>query len=192
MNSVLLVFLPILLFPVVIGNFSISCNKHQKICEIQHISNQDEHQPPDLTAWLGQKFERYLYIKITKSHIQKIPLELVSAFPNLTSLSAVDCGLKSIEKDAIPTKLHHLILPSNEIAVLEDDTFGSGSELRTIDLSRNMITVVAGQVFRWLVNLNTLNLSYNRIATLENGTFSRLERLISLKLGHNAIQVIEI
>jgi hypothetical protein len=101
-----------------------------------------------------------------------------------TSLSMIDCGVKSLRDLPIKYNLTSINLHSNLIAKIENLIYLQN--LAHLDLSSNRITKLDG--LSGLVSLRSLNLSCNAIATIEN--LDGLKQLVHLNLSYNKIQYV--
>ena len=84
-----------------------------------------------------------------------------------------------------------LDLSSNQIELIEKDTFKYLTKLVTLHLNKNKIQQLDSYLFQGLINLNALYLSSNKIKEIKSNTFSQLPNLKYLLLNINKIQLIQ-
>jgi leucine-rich repeat/coiled-coil domain-containing protein 1 len=101
-----------------------------------------------------------------------------------TSLSMIDCAIKSLRDIPVKYNLTSINLHSNLIAKMENLIYLQN--LAHLDLSSNRIVKIDG--LSGLVSLKTLNLSCNSIASIEN--LDGLKQLTHLNLSYNKIQYV--
>ena len=101
---------------------------------------------------------------------------------NDTSLSMIDCGIRSLKEVPLKRSLVSVNLHSNKIIKIENLVFLSS--LSHLDLSSNQIKLMTG--LGGLFSLKSLNLSCNFISAIENLT--DLKQLTWLNLSYNKIQ----
>ncbi len=82
---------------------------------------------------------------------------------NLTSLDAINCGIRKIE-------------PLD---------FSQATELEIIDLSANKLTRILRETFQGAKSLEILNLSNNRIGFVSSRAFTESINLVSIDLSRN-------
>jgi hypothetical protein len=101
-----------------------------------------------------------------------------------TSLSMIDCGIKSLRDIPVKYNLTSINLHSNLISKMENLIYLQN--LAHLDLSSNRIVKIDG--LSGLVSLKTLNLSCNLITSIEN--LDGLKQLTHLNLSYNKIQYV--
>jgi len=106
----------------------------------------------------------------------------MNAQTNDTSLSMIDCGIRSLKEVPLKRSLVSINLHSNKIVKIENLVYLQS--LIHLDLSSNQIKQIAG--LNGLFSLKSLNLSCNFITSIENLT--DLKHLTWLNLSYNKIQ----
>ncbi|XP_037092546.1 chondroadherin-like protein [Pollicipes pollicipes] len=84
-------------------------------------------------------------------------------------------------------RLRELVLASNRISFMEEETLAECTALTALDLSGNLLTALPAAWFRPLVNTTTLNLSYNRLHHVAANVFGAMAALRWLDLTGNQI-----
>lgn len=112
-------------------------------------------------------------------------------FASALSLSMKRNNLTSIKRtDSSVCNLRELICSSNQIVVIENESFYYCKDLQKLDLSNNLIKSVTNHTFVGLVSLEYLNLSSNLIELIQRGVFDQSNLLTSLDLNSNKIKCI--
>ncbi|RMZ96864.1 peroxidasin -like protein [Brachionus plicatilis] len=89
-------------------------------------------------------------------------------------------------------KLRVLNLNSNEIEILDSNSFNNLKFLLEINMENNNLENINSDIFGTnLTSLNTLKLGQNRINRMQNGAFRNLENLQILDLSYNKITSLE-
>lgn len=183
----------------------ISCDNHQRIevnfdCHKTNLYFQCRTQNLEINE--GDKNAELLFnsqlsqapndIRIENSSIAFIPTHFFENYGELKLFTAINCSIREIyfETFTKATKLHYLVLSSNNIEILPDSAFRSNTNLLTLKLDHNKIQRLTTNAFRGLVTLRTLKLSYNKITHLPLYIFEELELLETLELNNNRIAVI--
>ena len=78
-------------------------------------------------------------------------------------------------------KLQKLLLKSNKIATIDDESLSRLSKLTFLDLSQNHLRHLTDNVFDGLDSLRYLFLDNNKIDSIERYTFHGLKKLVSLE-----------
>ncbi len=84
-----------------------------------------------------------------------------------------------------------MILSSNKIEKIYDNSFINQINLFQLDLSDNLLTSLGKDSFNGLFSLKKMNLSNNYIEIIHHELFKDLKNLIELDLSQNAISFIE-
>ena len=101
-----------------------------------------------------------------------------------STLSMIDCGIKSLRDIAVKYNLTSVNLHSNFITKIENLIYLQS--LAHLDLSSNRITKISG--LNGLVSLKSLNLSCNALSSIEN--LDGLKQLTYMNLSYNKIQYV--
>lgn len=141
------------------------------------------------------------------------PSIICETFPNLLSISFV-AGMQRINDYSFRgcKIVDSILLPFNQINVVDERSFYENTELQIIDLSENLITEYPENLFinqkklmllrlvnngirdlplnlfQPLRNMLLLDMSRNRLSILRNEWFEPLENLIDLNLSENQIE----
>jgi Leucine-rich repeat (LRR) protein len=103
---------------------------------------------------------------------------------NGTTVSLIDCGIKSLTSLTLQPRLVSLNLHSNAITKIEN--LAHLQNLVHLDLSSNRIAKITG--LQALVSLRALNLTCNLLVSIEN--LSGLKKLAHLNLAYNKLQYV--
>jgi Leucine-rich repeat (LRR) protein len=87
--------------------------------------------------------------------------------------------------------LEYLNLDSNQIELIEMDSFNSLINLETLILSNNKINSLKESIFKPLNGIKFINLSSNQVQIIESGLFTRLEKLEVIDLSRNQIYLVQ-
>ncbi|XP_048754343.1 slit homolog 2 protein-like isoform X2 [Ostrea edulis] len=113
-----------------------------------------------------------------------------SSYCSGTYVNCVNRGLTRVPI-SIPEDTCELNLSSNNITMVEQESFQGLANLYYLFLYNNKITMVEKRSFEGLVNLQELYLSDNEITIVEKGSFKGLTNLKNLILTRNEITMVE-
>lgn len=96
--------------------------------------------------------------------IEYLPVKVRENFPNLLSISAYYCKVKSISPENFKnlSKLLVLSLKKNELVTIESNTFDDLINLKVLLLSDNLIIYIDSKAFESLIYLTRLDLIDNK------------------------------
>ncbi|ETN65885.1 hypothetical protein AND_002338 [Anopheles darlingi] len=116
------------------------------------------------------------------STMDRLPKELVPAFPNAVNLVLEHLQIRTIERGAFDKgeKLEELNLDHNNITHLELGVFSALRELRVLSLDHNQISRLAPGLFAFNAKLAQVYLNGNRLTKIEDNTFSNISEMVYL------------
>ena len=96
--------------------------------------------------------------------IEYLPVKVRVHFPNLLSISAYDCKVKSVAQENFNnlSKLLALSLRRNQLVTIEPNTFNDLTSLEVLLLSENRIIFIDSKAFEVLIRLTRLDLVENK------------------------------
>lgn len=129
------------------------------------------------------------YLKAFNEQIIFLPLNFPQSFPNLKTLSFIECGLISINTKALSgfKKLQTLSLPRNAIKDISAEGFIDLDALTILDLSHNKIEKIFDETLKNLLELSVIKLNDNQITELTANVFANQGKLKFLLLQNNKL-----
>lgn len=127
-------------------------------------------------------------------HIDHIPREIHSMFPNLQKLF-----IKSQIEEILPEDFRtaegqsdyiEINLSRNKLTIIKRNTFSLVPLLEKLSLSVNTIETIESGAFSGLSKLKALDIAGNRLKALKDDTFDGLIALKGIELSHNGMETI--
>ncbi|KAJ6643191.1 Chondroadherin [Pseudolycoriella hygida] len=125
-------------------------------------------------------------------NIEYLPENTSVIFPNLYSIEAFDCSVKSLNELNFKG-LHKMIqvdLNKNQIETIDEHSLDDMVQLTSLNLEDNKLTNLPPNVFEKLLQLNFLHLNKNLIQELNASIFKNNKNLALLHLNDNELQTL--
>lgn len=124
-----------------------------------------------------------------KKQIEYLPQHESVPFPNLNTINAYGCSVKSLTKLNFNglTKLSNINLNSNQIETIDENSFDDTIELAQVDLDNNKLVALPSRVFEKLKYLKGLFLKNNQIQSLDAALFKNAKNIVWLILTDNKL-----
>jgi Leucine-rich repeat (LRR) protein len=100
-------------------------------------------------------------VVVQSSKLSYLPDELFTEFPNLSLVKVDSSELRILRPLKNCDQLSYFLVPNNQIAQVDHDTFSECKNLSVIDLSKNKIIAIGSTFIDELSNLSHLYLSEN-------------------------------
>lgn len=128
-------------------------------------------------------------LKVFNEQTVFLPLNLAKSFPNLKTLSFVECGLVAVNTRSLSglIKLQTLTLSRNAIMKVSTEGFTNLDALSNLDLSHNQIDRVNDETLKALMELVIVKLDNNRLTELTANAFASQQKLKFLFLQNNKL-----
>ncbi|XP_055923899.1 relaxin receptor 2 [Eupeodes corollae] len=132
-------------------------------------------------------------ILFESSTFSNFPLNLFTAFENLTELDMRNCSISHItwENFLYAVNLKVLFLSNNSLTKIDDLVFSYALNMQFLWIENNRIRSLVSESFKGLTQLKYLSLLGNRIVYLPDGVFDDLRSLEVVILAENKIKYIQ-
>jgi hypothetical protein len=141
-----------------------------------------------LTGTPAQKSEVNTFSISSSTHVDFIPLDILSEFPNLNALMIGSCNLPTLKSGLFKEelqKIQYLWLYRNKIEVIEPEAFKFLTRLNWIRLNGNNLKTLSYRVFQNNPDLIYIDLKNNQIKSIHPNFFDGLNKLKLIGFSEN-------
>lgn len=124
--------------------------------------------------------------------IEYLPQDAAVPFPNLNTINAYDCSVKSLTKLHFQglTKMRIVNLAKNQLETIDENSFDDTVNVAGLYFDDNKLIDLPSKLFEKLEHLDGLYVKNNQLRNLDAGLFKNNKNLALLHLTDNKLQTL--
>ncbi|KAJ0170778.1 hypothetical protein K1T71_013550 [Dendrolimus kikuchii] len=152
---------------------------------------------------LGHNFDPYLFdqspyitfMDFSRNNMTEAKNNILHAFQSIQFLNLDRCSLNAVPSFAISYNLKtmiHLMLSSNQISELPENTFIQLDNLEILNVAHNVIKRIENRVLQPLKKLKMIVLRHNLLNNIPENLFTDMKNLGNIDLSYNKLEYVTV